>query len=304
MTLRRLVAALGGDLYAGGARANVPAPGHSPADRSVSLRLVGDRVLIHGFGAADWRAVRDQLHGLGLVDRAGRLTPGAGGRAGRRCAPEPGPDRAARLATARRLWDEAVPIGPASLSARHLAVRAIGLDPGSIEALRHHPAAPVSVYREGPTRRPALLAAIRDPAGGLTAVELVYLAPGGGPDRRLRLPRKTVGALPPGSAVRLWPVAHTLVVGEGVMSVLSACQTLGQAGWALLSARNLAAWTPPPAVRRVVIAADRGGPGEAAAATLAARVRALRLTASIRLPPGGCEDWNAHAVAQRRKEGG
>ncbi|RZJ44079.1 MAG: virulence-associated protein E, partial [Brevundimonas sp.] len=164
--------------------------------------------------------------------------------------------------------------------------------------------APVSVYREGRARRPALLAAIRDPAGALTAVELVYLAPGGGPDRRLRLPRKTVGALPPGSAVRLGPAAHTLVVGEGVMSVLSACEALGQAGWALLSARNLAVWTPPSAVGRVLIAADRGGPGEAAAAALAARLRASALSASIRLPPGGCEDWNAYAVAQRRKEGG
>lgn len=304
MSLHRLVAALGGDLYAGGARANVPAPGHSPADRSVSLRLVGDRVLIHGFGAADWRTVRDDLNRLGLVDRAGRLAPVAGGRAGNPTPPAPGPDRAARIATAWRLWDAAARIAPASLSARHLAGRAIGLDPARLDALRHHPAAPLSVYREGRAHRPAMLAAIRTPAGRLSAVELVYLAPGGRRDERLRLPRKTVGVLPPGAAVRLGLASGALVVGEGVMSVLSACEALGRPGWALLSAQNLAAWTPPPEIDQVIIAADRGGPGEAAAAALHARLCARGLEVSIRLPPGGFEDWNARAMAQRRKEGG
>ena len=63
MTLHAIVAALGGDLYQGGLRANVPAPGHSADDRSVSLLHADGRVIIHGFGAADWREVRD----VGLV---------------------------------------------------------------------------------------------------------------------------------------------------------------------------------------------------------------------------------------------
>ena len=77
MSLRALVAALGGDLYQSGLRANVPAPGHSSNDRSVSLLLDGDRLVIHGFGAADWREVRDHLRGLGLIDAEGRLQAGA-----------------------------------------------------------------------------------------------------------------------------------------------------------------------------------------------------------------------------------
>ena len=39
MSLRTIVQALGGELYDGGRRANIPAPGHSAADRSVSLLL-------------------------------------------------------------------------------------------------------------------------------------------------------------------------------------------------------------------------------------------------------------------------
>jgi putative DNA primase/helicase len=77
--LEAVVAALGGDLWDGGRRANVPAPGHSRRDRSVSLRLVGDRLLIHTFGDGDWRRVREDLVRRGLVGRDGRL--GGGGPA-------------------------------------------------------------------------------------------------------------------------------------------------------------------------------------------------------------------------------
>lgn len=95
MTLHRIVAALGGDLYSGGRRANVPAPGHSAQDRSVSLLLTDNRVVIHGFGGSDWRTVRDQLHDRGFIDDAGRLT--GGGPPG---PPVPRPDPRLRLQTA------------------------------------------------------------------------------------------------------------------------------------------------------------------------------------------------------------
>lgn len=75
MSLAGIVAALGGELHAGGSVAHVPAPGHSRADRSVSLLLDGDRVVVHGFGASDWREVRDYLRGLGLIDFEGRRRP-------------------------------------------------------------------------------------------------------------------------------------------------------------------------------------------------------------------------------------
>jgi len=301
MSLGPIVAALGGELYCGGTRASVPAPGHSPADRSVSLLLLNDgRVIAHGFGSADWRQVRDALIGAGLIDRFGRIS---GGALPIRAPAAERPDVARRVAIARRLWEAATAIGAASLSRRHLEGRAIRQDPAHIEALRHHSAAPLAIYREYGRTAPALMAAIRDPNGSLTAIELTYLAPSGRRDDRLRLPRKTVGVLPPGSAVRLAPVQTDLLVGEGVMTVLSASDRLGLPGWALMSVRSLAAWTPPPVVRRVLIAADRGRPGQEAAAVLEARLTAMGLCASVASPPDGSEDWNALAMAERRKEG-
>ena len=250
MSLGPIVAALGGELYCGGTRANVPAPGHSAADRSVSLLLSDGRVIVHGFGGADWRQVRDGLINAGLIDRSGRIS---GGAFPIRAQTSERPDTARRVAVARLIWEGAGTIGAASLSRRHLEGRAIRQDPADIEALSHHPAAPLAVYRAYGRTAPALVAAIRDPPGSLTAIELTYLAPSGRRDDRLRLPRKTVGVLPPGSAVRLAPAQTELLVGEGVMTVLTAMERLDLPGWALMSVSNLAAWTPPPTVRLSLI---------------------------------------------------
>ena len=98
MTLHAIVAALGGDLYQGGQRANVPAPGHSADDRSISLLLAEGRVVIHGFGAAGWREVRDDLRRRGFIDADGRLT-GAGSAGLRRRGPIVGSGRRPRVAS-------------------------------------------------------------------------------------------------------------------------------------------------------------------------------------------------------------
>lgn len=302
MTLKSIVTALGGDLYAGGLQANVPGPGHSRQDRSVSLLLRGDRVVIHSFGAADWQAVRDDLCRRALITRDGRLiaTAGPSSHAG---PSSPKPDSAERRRVARRLWQDASPLGGAQASLAYLERRAIA-HAMAVTNLRHHPAAPVSVYRDSGPTRPALVARIAAPTGELTAVELTYLTPIGRPVLDLALPRKTVGLVPPGSAVRLARPRETLLVGEGVLTTLSAMAWFGLPGWALMAARNLAAWTPPVGIRRVIIAGDRGAPGETAAETLRRRLQRLGTTAEIRLPDPGFADWNDVAVADRRREEG
>lgn len=298
MSLAAIVRALGGDLYAGGVRASIPAPGHSPADRSVSLLLQGDRVIVHSFAGDDWRQVLAVLRGLGLVDASGRLRRGAATDGPER------PGREGRRALAAALWSEARPVAGA-LAERHARRRAVRrtLPPD----LRFHPAAPLSVYAPaGGACRPALVAAVRDLSGALCAVEITYLSPAG--DRaRLRLPRKTVGVLPPGCAVRLDPAGDAMLVAEGVFSALSAGEAFGLPAWALLSAGRLAVWRPPAGVRRMLVAADRGAAGERAAAALAGRLGGMGVVARVRLPPAPFGDWNeaaqAAAPAKEREEG-
>ncbi len=297
MTLRSIVAAVGGDLYAGGRRANVPAPGHSAHDRSVSLLLSGDRVIAHGFGGADWKAALDDLRERGLIDDAGRLFGGGGGGAQPTALPA-----SIREAAVRDLWAAARPVRAGSPAALHARRRAIGRSLGGVAALRQHPAAPLSVYRPGRATRPALLAAVTAAEGALTAIEIVYLAPNGGLASGVILPRKTVGRLPPACAVRLDPADTRLLVAEGVFTALSAGERLGLPAWALLSTSNLRRWFAPAGVREVLIAADRGLDGEASAERLAWRLRADGLSVSIRLPPLPFGDWNEAATTRDREE--
>lgn len=286
-----LVRAFGGDLYAGGRRALVPAPGHSAADRSISLLLRDGRVVAHAFGDGDWREVLDDLRARGWIDAENRLLEG-GAPCADRGAPHAERTRAERIAAARRLWAAAEALRVGSPAAVYLGRR--GVDPAlDVEgALRAHAAAPAAAYRDRGPRRPALIAGVRDAEGGLTAVEITYLDAQGRRSTLARPSRKIVGVLPAGSAVRLAAAGEEMLVGEGVCTTLSAMRRFGLPGWALLSTTNLRRWRAPPGVRRVLIAGDRGPDGEGSAAQLRAGLVTDGRLAEVVLPPEGSGDWN------------
>ena len=75
----------------------------------------------------------------------------------------------------------------------------------------------------------------------------------------------------------------------------SAAARFRRPGWALLAAGNVDAWPAPAGVTDVLIAADRGQAGEAAAARLARQLRAIGITSEIALPPAPFGDWNEAA---------
>jgi len=296
MSLHAIVVALGGELYHGGARANVPGPGHSADDRSVSLWLTQGRVLIHSFGGSDWRDVREDLRRRGLVDSDCRpigsrtLCPVSAAH----------PDRIVRRQTAEKLWSEGVNTGAAGLLARHLRRRGLRWS-SALRDLLEHPAAPVSAYRSLSPTMHALMARISDRDGNTAGVELTYLDLAGRRADHLTISRKAVGCIPRGSAVRLCSVRERMLVGEGVITTLSAMRRFGFPGWALLSATNLANWSPPPGVLKVLIAADRGKVGENAAWRLRRRLEILGVETTIRLPPTNAGDWNDALVADKRR---
>ncbi|EDX81783.1 MAG: hypothetical protein DCF29_00180 [Alphaproteobacteria bacterium] len=298
MSLYPIVTALGGDLYADGTRANVPAPGHSAADRSVSLLLADQRVVIHSFGGADWRIAREDLQRRGLIDAAGRVIGASSA-----CPSEPRPDRLTRQGAASRLWAGHRPLDGSTAAARHLQRRTVQVDAG-FHNLGHHPRAPTSVYRRAGAYRPALIARISDEADRLTGVELTYLHRNGRRATELRVSRKTVGLVPPGAAVRLWPADREMLAAEGVITTLSAVERFQLPGWALLAANNLARWTPPTCVRRVLIAADRGAVGQDRAWRLHRRLVDRGLVARVVWPDAPFDDWNAVAMAQTKAERG
>jgi hypothetical protein len=295
MSLRTIVETLGGDLYDRGRRANIPAPGHSRADRSVSLLLEDNRVVVHTFGHGYWRAVLDDLRARGLIDvcNAPLSIVGAQRREAPLAASAP-----ERRDAALRFWEGGVQIS-GTVAERYCRRRDLVRDLPGPEVLRYHPQAPVSAYRESRLRRPALLAAIRTADGDLTAVEVTYLTPAGLRAHDLRLSRKTVGLAPGGCAIRLDPAAPEMLVGEGVFTTRSASEHFELPGWALTSTRNLRVWSPPEGVRSVLIAADRGKDGEASAALLRRRLVRAGIAAWIELPPALFGDWNEWACTTR-----
>lgn len=300
MSLRTIVQVMGGDLYDRGRRANIPAPGHSAADRSVSLLLEDNRLVVHTFGDGDWRAVLDDLRGRGLIDAANAPLSMSGERQARAAAESP--NGLQRRSAALAIWEAGRAL-PRSVSERHCRLRGVVRDLPGPEALRHAGETPVSAYRAGGRTRPALLAGILTAEGALTAVEVTYLAPNGRRAEDLRLSRKTVGVAPGGCAVRLDPVADEMLVSEGVFTTLSASEWFGLPAWALMSTRNLRVWRAPEGVRSVLIAADRGADGEASAERLKAGLLQQGVAASIALPPDPYGDWNEWSAAQRRAEG-
>ena len=293
MSLRPIVQALGGDLYDRGLRANIPAPGHSAADRSVSLLLREGRVIVHTFGDGDWKDVLDYLRGEGLVDAHNAPTSLSQSRRAQAAGAATGLER---RQAALRIWEAGRPLG-GTLSARHCAQRSISRPLPGPEVLRHGGQTPVSAYAETRHHRPALLAAISDKDGAFTAVEVTYLAPNARRAIDLRLSRKTVGPSPANCAVRIDGAAPQMLVGEGLFTTLSASARFGLPAWALMSTRNLRHWRPPQGVRDVLIAADRGVDGEASAEQLRAGLVAAGLKARVALPPEGLGDWNEAEAA-------
>lgn len=288
-TLSALARAYGGEAYAGGRRAVVPAPGHSAADRSASLWLCDGRVIVKSFGGADWREVLDDLRARGWIDADNRLRDGGGG-APRPARPEP--TRSDRVRAAQALWDAAGPLHADSPAARHCRARSVAPQSMVTDALRAQAATPLSIYADRGARLPALLAGVLSPDGGLTAVEVTYLDDQGRRSRRARPSRKLIGLLPAGSAVRLAEAGPDLLVAEGVFTTLSAMALFGLPGWALLSTGNLRRWRAPHGVRRVLIAGDRGPDGERSARQLRGALQAEGVAAEVVFPPPGAGDWN------------
>ena len=291
--LERIVAACGGMLLDGGARALIPGPHHGHKDRSVSLRLTEEgRILIHCFSPRDdWRAVRDEFADLGLLDEDDAQTPPRS-EPSVRLKPERGDeDRHARML---RLWNESQPVAN-TIAERYLRGRAIEGELPGPDVLRFHPRMTSLEDRE---RRPALVAALVDPEGRVQGVQVTLLTAHGASKAPLATPRRTIGRLM-GAYVRIDAPGETLVVAEGLETALSARRALGAGAWAFLSAENLAQFEPPPVIDRLIIAADNDEAGLAAAARLRARVEAS-IVCEVALPPDGYSDWNDWARAEAR----
>jgi DNA polymerase I-like protein with 3'-5' exonuclease and polymerase domains len=184
-----------------------------------------------------------------------------------------------------KLWDDGTPIAN-TLAERYLtearkldlAVLPAGID----EVLRFHPHCP---FGSNGTRHPCLLALFRDveldtPAG----IHRIGLTPEGA-KIVMQMPRRTLGRWPSSRAIKLWSATTTLVIGEGVETVLAAIRrgVVSSPAWAMGSRINIAKLPVLPGIATLTILVDNDANAPADAETCAARwtaagrsVRALR----------------------------
>ena len=170
---------------------------------------------------------------------------------------------------------------------RHRGIKAVH-DAG---ALRFHPRCYYRRDDSSPTETwPAMIAAVTDLSGAITGAHRTWLAPDGGGKAPVPTPRRAMGHLL-GHAVRFGMAHDAMAAGEGIETVLSLRSVLPTMPMAAaLSAGHLAAFLPPPELRRLYIVRDNDRAGHWAADRLVARVRDARVEAIALAPTKG--DFN------------
>ena len=194
------------------------------------------------------------------------------------------------VAAAQRLWDRC---GPVNGTHAESFLRARGLVHWRFASLRFHPGLET---RDGATRLrlPALVAAVTNTDGDLTGVQRTWLDPHSPVKADIATPRKALGRIF-GAAVRFGEIRDTLLVGEGIETVLSlvtAVPTISAA--AALSAGSLGAFVLPPGLTHLVIARDNDEEGERAAARLKRRCHAAGIAVTVLCSESG--DFNDDLV--------
>ena len=203
-----------------------------------------------------------------------------------------------RTEAARRLWQRCRAIDGTHAEA-YLRARAIHRC--RFPALRFHPAL---FYRDGGgvRRLPALVAAVTGDAeersghAAICGVHRTWLDPSRPAKAPVARPRKALGRVH-GLAVRFGdPAPATLLVGEGIETVLSIVTAMPDTvAAAALSAGSLGAFAPPPGVARLVVARDNDVEGERAAQRLARRCARAGVAAHVLVPEG--DDFNDDLLA-------
>jgi DNA primase len=195
---------------------------------------------------------------------------------------------ARQVAFARDLWHASRPVA-GTLGQRYLKARSI---PGPLPpSLRYHPA----IYHPHASRTfPCLVAALSDDAGKATAVLRTYLKPDGSAKAAVDPPRMFAGR-PRDCAVRLGPAGSVLAVSEGIETALSAMDIFEIPVWVSCGTSRLHKLAIPAATTKVVVYADNGLPGEAAADRARKAYAGSGRKVEVHYPPAWAGDWNSFA---------
>jgi hypothetical protein len=294
--LHSLAQVLGGEVR--GHQVLAPGQGHSPKDRSLSIRFdphAPGGFLVHCFGAGDPLAEKDRIcQILGLRQSERNPRPTLQNPASER-------DNEQRITQALAIWQQSQnPHGTAVET--YLGSRGLVLQESAAgEAVRFHPRCPFAGQRV-----PAMVCLVRDVVTNKPkAIHRTALSPDGRKAKVNGHDRLSLGPIR-GGAIKLTPDEHVttcLGIGEGLESTLSLqlAQEFGSSlVWCLLSAGGVSSFPLLSGIECLWIAVDHDPAGLKAAATISGRwSEAGREVFRVR-PRGERQDLNDTVTGERQ----
>ena len=241
MDPRTIVAIMGGAVT-GRDTCSIPGPGHSKADRSLSILIDSSDprgFKVNSFAGDDWQTCRDHVAAaLGLQYEVA-LVKSANLRTSR-----PRPSE-----FPRQLWSEAVN-ARGTLAEKYLTSRQLALPDRNEEVLRFHPSCP---FGKG-IRHPCLIALYRDiRTNEPKAIHRTAMTANGE-----KIERKALGSKA-GCAIKLTAdedITKGLSVAEGVETALAAMALNFRPMWALGDAGEIAKFPLLPGIETLTIIVD------------------------------------------------
>lgn len=188
------------------------------------------------------------------------------------------------------LWANTMPVSDGDPVSLYLLRR--GLAGPVPKQLRLHPRL---TYWDGGDRGawPAMIAPLIRPDGVVLALHRTYLAADGSKAPVPAVKKLTSAAGPlAGACIPLHDPQHGVIgIAEGIETAQAAHLASGLPTVAAYCAGNLAAYTWPHGVRRIVVFADADPAGAAAAQSLKARVMRAGLSVAVMTPTTPGADW-------------
>jgi putative DNA primase/helicase len=247
-----IIQIIGGDLN-GPNSVLVPGPGHSKADRSLSIKIDPtdpQGFKAHSFSGDDWRTCRDYISaklGLNHKPQVYRLQPRA---------------TAAPSEFALRLWSESISARGTIIETHYLKSRQLELPDQADDALRFHPCCPFGKD----TRYPCMIALYRDiRTNEPKAIHRTAVTPDG-----KKIDRKALGPKA-GCAIKLTPdenVTDGLTIAEGIETAIAGMALNFCPTWALGDAGAVAKFPVLQGVECLTILVDNDASGTGQASAL------------------------------------
>lgn len=194
----------------------------------------------------------------------------------------------------KEVWDEGTPLSEETLAWRYLQSR--GLLPDlRLRALRFS-GRQMYLDHDGnfAGRLPCMLGLIQGSDDKLVGLHRTYLAKDGSGQASVPYPKKVLGMVPDGSAIRLFKRERHLGVAEGIETAISAYRLFGIPTWATVTAGGMEKWLPPDGVEQVTVFGDddKSFTGQKAAYTLANKLSIKGYHVDVRIPETSGWDWN------------